>query len=324
MPPLNDPIHGRTAGAPDASGLVEILSELRAAGYRFATPTPATIARVNARPENRAAHDLAGVFGWSRPFAADLLPSGLLRRLADCGLLDKDGDRLRSRIRVSSLGGDLYAHSAYPTVASDAVFFGPDTYRFCSALQARLPIGPEPLGRAVDIGCGAGPGGLLVARHAPAADVILLDVNETALRFAGANAEAAGIRNVATVRSDLLSGVDGVFDLIVSNPPYLNDPLARAYRHGGGSLGAQLSIQIVERSLERLAAGGRLILYTGVAIVGGVDPFLGAVADRLGASGLSWTYGEVDPDVFGEELESPPYETVDRIAAVVLTVTRGR
>jgi hypothetical protein len=37
----------------------------------------------------------------------------------------------------------------------------------------------------------------------------------------------------------------------------------------------------------------------------------------------NWTYRELDPDVFGEELATPGYESVDRIAAVVLTVTRS-
>ena len=32
-------------------------------------------------------------------------------------------------------------------------------------------------------------------------------------------------------------------------------------------------------------------------------------------------YEEIDPDVFGEELENPAYAEVERIAAVVLTLT---
>jgi hypothetical protein len=36
---------------------------------------------------------------------------------------------------------------------------------------------------------------------------------------------------------------------------------------------------------------------------------------------MRWSYAEVDPDVFGEELETPAYADADRIAAVVLTVT---
>jgi hypothetical protein len=39
-------------------------------------------------------------------------------------------------------------------------------------------------------------------------------------------------------------------------------------------------------------------------------------------AGYSWSYREVDPDVFGEELETEIYSRAERIAAVVLTVTR--
>ena len=37
---------------------------------------------------------------------------------------------------------------------------------------------------------------------------------------------------------------------------------------------------------------------------------------------VRWFYEEIDPDVFGEELETAAYSTVDRIAAVVLTARK--
>ena len=96
----------------------------------------------------------------------------------------------------------------------------------------------------------------------------------------------------------------------------------RAYRHGGGALGAQLSLRIVEQALYRLAPGGSLVLYTGVAMIDGIDPFLDAVAPRLESPMFGWTYHEIDPDVFGEELLTPGYQRVERIAVVALIVTR--
>jgi len=42
----------------------------------------------------------------------------------------------------------------------------------------------------------------------------------------------------------------------------------------------------------------------------------------LAGTAHRWSYFEVDPDVFGEELEAGMYTQADRIAAVVLTVTR--
>lgn len=93
---------------------------------------------------------------------------------------------------------------------------------------------------------------------------------------------------------------------------------------GGGALGAALSLRIVDDAVPRLASGGRLLLYTGAAMVPGRDPLFAALKRRLEGQACTWTYREVDPDVFGEELLRPGYEAVERIAVVVLTVCRHR
>jgi len=102
----------------------------------------------------------------------------------------------------------------------------------------------------------------------------------------------------------------------------MNDSQQRAYRHGGGALGEALSLRIVRESLPRLDKNGSLVLYTGVAMVAGGDPFLESVQPLLGEDRYDWTYRELDPDVFGEELLKPGYERVERIAVVALIVTR--
>ena len=293
---------------------------LRDAGYRFTTVTPDTHARVNKRPENAEARSLADVFGWSRPFRPELLPPPMRGIMETAGVLVRDGARCRSAVRVSSLDGELFFHSAFPTTAADSVFFGPDTYRFAAAIRSALRMRDRPVRRAVDIGCGAGPGAIVAAKARAGAEVFMVDINEAALRLARINARLAGAANVEACRSDLLKHIDGRFDLIVANPPYLVDPAQRAYRHGGGPLGAGLSLAILDTALERLSPGGTLVLYTGAAVLNGADPFRAAAADRLSRSAARWTYREMDPDVFGEELEAEAYRNVDRIAAVVLTV----
>ncbi len=305
--------------APDAA-LLALGLALRQARYRHVTVTPATHQRVARRPDAGGAASLTDVFGWSRRFRdGDLAPQLVaLMRAADA--LRADGDGWRSTVRVSSLDDQLYFHSAFPTSAANAVFFGPDTYRFVRALKAAL--GDRPVGRAVDIGCGAGPAAIAIALHSPAAEVLAVDINDDALRLAAVNAALAGTGNVRPLHSDLLAAADGKFDLIVANPPYLLDPCERAYRHGGGELGEGLSQRIVASALERLAPGGRLLLYTGVAIVDGQDPFLARIAPRLEAIGAEWSYEEIDPDVFGEELDEAEYRCADRIAAVWLSVRR--
>ena len=122
-------------------------------------------------------------------------------------------------------------------------------------------------------------------------------------------------------RSDLLRDVSGQFDLIIANPPYMLDSQQRTYRHGGGKHGAGLSLAIFDTAMERLAPGGTLLLYTGVAIFAGEDPFLNAIRLSLRDTGWDWDYQEIDPDVFGEELQKPEYAQAERIACVALRLT---
>lgn len=295
---------------------------LKENGYRFITPTPLTHDRVYQRLASPLAMNLRDVFGWSMPFDRELLPEAFREELQQADVIEKHDALWRSAVRWSNLDDLLFAHSAYPTTQPDAVFFGPDSYRFAQMIEAHLQQRFEPVKRAVDIGCGAGVGALVVARARPDAEVLAVDINPRALRLTAVNAELAGLANVSAYHSDVLGSVEGEFDLIVANPPYMNDDRQRAYRHGGGALGEQLSVRIVSESLGRLALGGSLVLYTGVAIVAGEDPFLAAVKPLLGSDAYGWTYRELDPDVFGEELEKPGYERVERIAVVALTVTR--
>jgi len=314
--------------SPNASrrdALLRLALAARDSGYHFVTPTPATHARVNARAANRWAGDLRGVLGWSRPFRAGALAPGMLGLMQQAGMLQPWEDGWRSLLRLSSLDGQLLWHSAYPTDAPDAVFFGPDSYRFAGAIQAHMQARREPLRRAFDIGCGAGPGALTIAKAHPQAQVWAGDINPAALELAAVNADLAQAANILPVASNLLSGAEGSFDLIVANPPYLNDPKKRAYRHGGGPFGQQLALAMLKDALGRLAPGGSLLIYTGTAIVDGSDPFLEHARRLLqGRPGLDWRYRELDPDVFGEELDTPAYAEVERLAAVALEAWLAR
>lgn len=302
--------------------LLQLGRRLQADGYRFITPTPLTHQRVNQRDEGQAADGLRDVFGWSRPFEPGLLSADEQRQLQDAHVIDAFDGRLKSRVRWSSLDDLLFVHSGFPTDAADSVFFGPDTYRFAQLIHSHLQQNFAPIHRAVDIGCGAGVGAILIGRARRDAQVLAVDINPAALRLTTINAALAEVANVEVRTSDVLQGVDGEFDLIVANPPYMADPAGRAYRHGGGTLGAGLSLRIVEQALNHLTPGGSLLLYTGVAMVDGRDPFLETVLPRLDEKRFGWTYRELDPDVFGEELLNPGYQRVDRIAVVALTVTR--
>jgi methylase of polypeptide subunit release factors len=304
------------------TALVHLGTALKDVGYSFTTVTPATHERVNRRPASALAHDLRDVFGWSRPFRPGLLPTGIVDLMDAAGVLDRTADLWRSRVRFSSYDGELFVHSAFPTTTPDAVFLGPDTYRMADAAVAHLHTRRQPIGRAVDIGCGTAAGAIAVAKRAPKAEVLAVDINEQALRCARVNVALAGTSAVRPCRSDLLDDVDGWFDLIITNPPFMIDPMGRAYRDGGGPNGHRLSLSILDTAAERLRPGGSLVLFSGTGIVAGRDPLRDAAAHRLRGTDLLWSYHEVDPDVYSEELDGSAYAQAERIAVVVLTATR--
>ncbi len=266
------------------------------------------------------ARDLRGVFGWSLPFEQALLPPAILGAMAEADFLEPCGAFWKSRVRVSTVAGRLFLHSAYPTDAPDSVFLGPDTIRFADFLRAELATSPA-VRRLVDIGAGAGVGGIVAAPLARAEAVELVDVNDTALDFARVNAAHAGVA-VAAYRSDGVKAVAPGFDLAIANPPFIIDEDGPAYRAGGGLHGAELSLIWALGAAEKLAPGGRLLLYTGSAIVGGNDALREALHAQLPALGCTLRYREIDPDIFGEELEKPAYAGVERIAAVGAVVVK--
>jgi methylase of polypeptide subunit release factors len=300
--------------------LVRLLDRVRAQAYEFEPPTPATHARVLARFGNAPGETLRDLLGWSRNVPRSAIAADVLDALEAASLLQPSDDgTVRSALRVATLGGQAYLHSAFPTEAADSVFFGPDTYRFARA--ARQGFATRRFARALDLGCGSGAGGLSVA--ASCGELVLSDINRRALELAAANAQHQG-SDVLLVESDLFDRLDGAFDLVLANPPYIADPAHRTYRDGGGALGTGLALRIAEESLPRLAPGGVLFLYTGAPIVGGIDALSRQVEQMALAAGCSLARDEIDPDVFGDELDGASYARagVERIAAVALICTR--
>ena len=126
----------------------------------------------------------------------------------------------------------------------------------------------------LDVATGSGVIGLSLALSLPDVAVTLCDISPEALSLASDNAMRHGIADKVTRKeSDLLDAVEGIFDIIVSNPPYiptvdiatlsrevLNDPVLAL---DGGADGLRIVERLVEASSLKMSPGGLLAMEIG-------------------------------------------------------------
>lgn len=91
-------------------------------------------------------------------------------------------------------------------------------------VQAALEhIKPDVAFRVLDLGTGSGAIAAALARQRPLTNLIAVDVSIPALAVAQANAQGLGITNLSFIVSNWYDNLGGhTFDMIVSNPPYIN------------------------------------------------------------------------------------------------------
>lgn len=125
----------------------------------------------------------------------------------------------------------------------------------------------------LDIGTGSGAIAISLAKNIENTFVIGSDIEDNALSLAMENKEFTGIENVDFVKSDLFNNIKGKFDLIISNPPYINkkdyesldkelyfEPKSALY---GGCDGLDFYRGIIKNSTKYLNNKGHLVFEIG-------------------------------------------------------------
>lgn len=247
------------------------------------------------------------LFGWGMEVDRDRIPEQLLQMMGVA-----EGARLvKSPVRAARIGGLLCLHTSGPGAAADAVFLGPDTSRYLDVLEQELGNNAKPRS-IVEVGCGSGAAAIWLARRYPDARVVATDVNPAALEFTRLNASLAGVSNIEICRSDVLADVDGTFDLVACNPPFIADAEQRTYRHGGSHFGMELPARIIREGVKRLAGRGRLLMYTASPMRGGKHVISELLAD------IPHEVKVIGSGQFDDLLGSDGYDGVDDIATIVL------
>lgn len=150
----------------------------------------------------------------------------------------------------------------------------PDSETIVEAALELLPDRQAGL-RVLDLGTGSGCLLLALLQEYPNASGVGTDLSPAALRVAASNAATLALANrTRFVATNWDEGLTGIFELIVSNPPYIRtaeldglDPEVRFYEPrlalDGGADGLAMYRAIAPRLRERLASGGVGILEIG-------------------------------------------------------------
>ncbi len=194
--------------------------------------------------------------------ACDRALPGLVEPLREAGLLDCSGDEVRARVDVRPYAdegrgwwvvSDLTPglDGAPIDVAADHVL----GISSASSSLAQLTV-REPFGRALDLGTGCGVQALHLAEHV--GDVVATDVNERALAMTRLNARLNEV-SVDVRSGSLFEPVAGeLFDLVVTNPPFVVSPAtgARLVYRDSGLPGDEMVRRVVTSAPRHLNPGG--------------------------------------------------------------------
>jgi len=129
--------------------------------------------------------------------------------------------------------------------------------------------------KIVDVGTGSGVIALSLAAKFPDAEILAVDISDDALALAQENAARLGLADrVRFLKCNLLENVEGTFDLVVANLPYvstraretlsrevLHDPAAAVF---AGARGDELVRELIAQAPSHLRRGGLLALEIGV------------------------------------------------------------
>ena len=135
-------------------------------------------------------------------------------------------------------------------------------------------LGGRPVKRVLDLCTGSGCIAIAIAHYHPDWQLDAADISEDALTLAQENIAHLQTPNVRLLHSDLFRSLQGeVYDLIVTNPPYVThaetDALPKEYAHEpesglrAGADGLDLALEILRDAPAHLPEHGLLICEVG-------------------------------------------------------------
>ena len=161
----------------------------------------------------------------------------------------------------------------------------PETEQLVEVLKSEIR---NPKSEIMDVGTGSGVIALCLAAEFPGAQILAVDISNDALALAQENAARLNLaERVRFLKSNLLENVEGVFDVIVANLPYvstqerhtlprevLHDPEVAVF---ASIRGDELVRELIAQAPSRLRPGGMLALEIGI---GQSESLFSALAEK--------------------------------------------
>lgn len=280
---------------------------------------PATLEEAVARVEQRLQE--AGVaFGHGTDNARDEAAWLVLAALGLSPAIRQDGDRPLDDAEWDTverlLQRRLHERRPLAQLLGNAWFAGLEFEITPDVLVPRSPLAEPiserfvpwlrdgPVERILEIGTGSGCIAVACARAFPEAHIDATDIDPAALAIAGRNCARHGVAGrVSLLRSDVFDGLDSDcrYDLIISNPPYVDAESMRElpaeYRHepahalAAGSDGLAIVERILADAGRHLERNGLLVVETGKGAA--------LLEERFPRTPFTWlAFSEADVDVF--------------------------
>ncbi|HEX3620270.1 MAG TPA: peptide chain release factor N(5)-glutamine methyltransferase [Candidatus Udaeobacter sp.] len=161
----------------------------------------------------------------------------------------------------------------------------PETEELVEFLKSEIK---NPKSAILDVGTGSGVIALSLAAKFPEAEILAVDISDDALALAEENAARLKlVDRVRLLKSNLLENVEGTFDLVVANLPYIStqdhDTLSREVLHDpavalfASARGDELVRELIAQAPPQLRPGGMLALEIGI---GQSEALLSALAEK--------------------------------------------
>lgn len=136
-------------------------------------------------------------------------------------LFDEGITKMRQGVPLAYLTGEQAFFGRSFAVNEHTLIPRPDTERLIEVVLDWAAKSPLDAGCILDLGTGSGCIAITLAKELPSWQVLAVDFSDEALKVASDNAKRLSANHCQFVRSNWFENIEGAFDVIVSNPPYI-------------------------------------------------------------------------------------------------------